>query len=99
MKPAEEPYNPTNRETPGPTEDENRIGLTGKPRAVLIKTVVDECRSKSDSPTFCSCYANAMADSLSIKELNEASAAGNVETGITALRPKLEAAAKRCVTN
>ncbi|MGC1346703.1 MAG: hypothetical protein WA863_11520 [Methyloceanibacter sp.] len=99
LKPAEEPYNPTNPETPGPTEDENRIGLTGKPRAVLIKTVVDECRSKSDSPTFCSCYANAMADSLSIKELNEASAAGNVETGITALRPKLEAAAKRCVTN
>ena len=78
-------------------EDENRIGLTGEARAAFIKSAIDECRSKSASPTFCSCYANAMADSLSIKELKETSAAGNREAAMIALRPKLEAAAKRCV--
>ena len=53
----------------------------------------------SASPTYCSCYANAMADSLSIKELKEMSAAGNQEAAMTALRPKLEAASRRCPTN
>ena len=79
-------------------EDENRIGLTGEGRAAFIKSAIEECNSRSASVN-CSCYANAMADSLSIKELKEASALGNRDVGTTALRPKLEAAAKRCATN
>jgi hypothetical protein len=75
-------------------EDENRIGLTGEGRAAFIKSAIEECNRQSASVN-CSCYANAMADSLSIKELKEASAL-NRTAGTSALRPKLEAAAKRC---
>jgi hypothetical protein len=39
--------------------------------------------------------ANAMTDSVSIKELKEISA----PEGMIALRPKMEAATKRCLTN
>ena len=88
----------TNPGSSGNMEDENRIGLTGEVRAAFIKTAIEECNSRSASVN-CSCYANAMADSLSIKELKEASALGNRDVGATALRPKLEAAAKRCQTN
>ena len=54
-------------------EDENRIGLTGEARGAFIKSAIEECNRRS-APINCSCYANAMADSLSIKELKEASA-------------------------
>jgi len=40
-----------------------------------------------------------MADSISIKELKETSAAGTQEAGMIALRPKIDAAAKRCPAN
>ena len=54
-------------------EDENRIGLTGEGREAFIKSAIEECNRRS-APINCSCYAIAMADSLSIKELKEASA-------------------------
>ena len=98
LKPAEERPAVTNPESSGTMEDENRIGLTGEGRAAFIKSAIEQCNRQSASVN-CSCYANAMADSLSIKELKEASALGNRGAGTTALRPKLEAAAKRCVTN
>jgi len=60
---------------------------------------VKACRSKSGSQTFCSCYANAFADSVSIQELKEMSAIGNQEAEVTALRPKIEAATRRCSAN
>ena len=94
LKPAEERPAVTNPESSGTMEDENRIGLTGEGRAAFIKSAIEECNRQSPSVN-CSCYANAMADSLSIKELKEASALGN--RGV--VTPKLEAAAKRCVTN
>ena len=94
LKPAEERPAVTNPESSGTMEDENRIGLTGEGRAAFIKSAIEECNRQSASVN-CSCYANAMADSLSIKELKEASALGNRGVGT----PKLEAAAKRCVTN
>ena len=94
LKPAEERPAMTNPESSGTMEDENRIGLTGEGRAAFIKSAIEECNRRSASVN-CSCYANAMADSLSIKELKEASALGN--RGV--VTPKLEAAAKRCVTN
>ena len=101
LKPVEERPDLTNPGMSETNEDENRIGLTGKARATFVKAATDECNRASNAarPTNCSCYANAMADSLSIKELKETSASGNREAGMTALRPKLEAAAKRCLTN
>jgi hypothetical protein len=72
--------------------DENRIGLTGEYRAAFIQVTIDECNKSSNSapPTYCGCYANALADSVSIKELKE---------GMTALLPKISAAGKRCRTS
>jgi len=86
LKPAEERPDVANPESSGIVEDENRIGLTGEGRAAFIKSIIEECNGRS-APLNCSCYANAIADSVSIKEMR---------AGMTALRPKLEAAAKRC---
>jgi hypothetical protein len=98
LKPAEERPDLTNPGMSGVMEDENRFGLTGEGRAAFIKSVIEECNQRS-AQINCSCYANAMADNLSIKELKEVSALGNRDVATTALRPKLEAAAKRCPTN
>ena len=68
LKPAEERPDVTNPGRSGVMEDENRIGLTGEGRAAFIKSAIEECNRRS-APLNCSCYANAMADSLSIKEL------------------------------
>ena len=76
----------------GATEDQNRIGLTGEIRAAFIKYAINECNKVSNSATVCSCCANAMADRLSLKELEEASANQT-------LWPKLVEARKRCLTN
>ena len=97
LKPADGSRDSSNPGTSAPLQGENRIGLTGQARADFIKSAIEGCRSKSASPTFCSCYANALADSLSIEELKETSAGGNREAAVITLRPKLEAAAKRCV--
>ena len=83
LKPAEEPATRRTQEHQHLMEGENRIGLTGQARADFIKSAIEECRSKSASPTFCSCYANALADSLSVKELKETSAAGNREAALS----------------
>ena len=108
LKPAEEPRETTtpgvsgiegenrvdliNPGMSGATEDENRIGLTGGVRAAFIKYAINECNKVSNSATVCSCGANAMADRLSLKELEEASANQT-------LWPKLAEARKRCLTN
>src|SRR5262249_28120516 len=97
LKPVEgSPITPTE---PGNSEsvDENHIGLTGEARTAFINSALDACNKSS--PTFCSCYANAMADSLSMAELKQMSTAGNEEDRGIAFRPKLEAAARRCRTN
>ena len=98
LKPVEGSYDPTK---PDMSEgvNENHLGLTGEARTAFINSAIDACNKSSASPTYCSCYANAMAESLSIKELKEMSAAGNQEAGMAALRPKLEAASRRCPTN
>jgi hypothetical protein len=105
LKPSEEsrPSNPGPSEETRPTnpgtsegmEDENRIGLTGEARKTFITRAIEECNRQSAGIN-CSCYANAMADSITIKELKEASALGNQEVD---MRPTIEAANKRCQTN
>jgi hypothetical protein len=97
MKPTEEPHDLTNPGTSQGMEDENRIGLTGEARAAFINSAIDNCKTASSA--YCSCYANAMADSVTIKELKDLSIPGNREAGMIALRPKIDAAAKRCLTN
>jgi hypothetical protein len=77
-------------------QDNKGIGVTGQARSDFITLVIEGCRSQSGSPTFCSCYANALADSLSAEELRDTSAAANRQAAMSALRPKIEAAAKRC---
>jgi hypothetical protein len=98
--PTRESQAPTNSGAPEGAEDENPVGLTGEARSNFIKATMDECnrRSNSPQPTYCSCFANDMADNVSIKELKEISAPGNQQAGMIALRPKIEAAAKRCVS-
>src|SRR5262249_16919022 len=82
LKPTETPPTEERRQVnPGMSpdmEDENHLGLTGGNRAAFIKSTIDECNKRSTaSPTSCSCFANALADSVSMKELEEASSAGN----------------------
>jgi hypothetical protein len=98
LNPAEGSYHPTE---PGGSEswDETRVGLTGETRARFIEKAVDACTRSARSESYCSCYANVMADSLSIKDLNAMSAAGNQGSVMTAIRPKLEDAGRRCMTN
>jgi hypothetical protein len=98
LNPAEGSYHPTEPGSSG-SLDENRIGLMGETRTSFIDKAIDACTKNSGSPTYCSCYANAMADSLSIKELKELSTAGNQGSGMTALRSKLEEASRRCMAN
>jgi len=99
LKPTEEPREVTNPESSGVTEDENRVGLMGEARAAFIKSAIEECNKRLSENVNCSCYADAVADNLSVKELKEVSALGNQEAVTTALGPKLEAAAKSCPTN
>jgi hypothetical protein len=79
-------------------EDAKRRGLTGRSRASFIKSATEECNKRS-ATIDCSCYADAVADYISIGELEEAAGLKNREAAITALRPKLEAAAKSCLKN
>ena len=79
-------------------QDLKRVGLTGQGRANFIKSATEECNKRS--PTIdCSCYASAVADYITIEELEEASGVKDRQAAITALRPKLEAAAKSCLKN
>jgi hypothetical protein len=96
LKPAVEPHDVPNSGVPEVTEDENRIGLTGEARVAFIKSATEECNKRANSapPPYCSCYANAMADSVSVRELK--TAAESREAGMTALQPKLATAARRC---
>ena len=94
LTPADEPQNPTNPAMPGTTLGGQRLGLTGEARTVFINKTIDECNSVLDSSTVCSCYANEMANSVSIDELKELYT--NWNAGMTMLRPKIEAARQRC---
>ena len=87
LKPVEERPDVTNPGMSRDNEGNSSIGLTGEAREVFVNSAIDECKKKATSSTYCSCYANAIADSVSVKELME---------GIAALRPKADAAAKRC---
>ena len=87
LKPGEGRPATNNPEMSDEIEDNNHIGLTGEARAAFIKSAIDECNKKTTSSTYYSCYANAIADSVSVKELME---------GMAALRPKADAATKSC---
>jgi hypothetical protein len=79
-------------------QDPKRIGLTGQGRVAFIKSATEECNRRA-SKVDCSCYANAVADYITIDELEAAYGLKNQEAAIISLRPKLEAAAKSCLRN
>jgi len=89
LKPAQGMTNPGMSEgNNGMSEvmgDENRIGLTGEYRAAFIQVTIDECNKSSNSapPTYCGCYANALADSISTKELKEGMTAQKIAAART----------------
>ena len=85
-------------EMSGDMGDKSRIGLTGDRRAAFIKSATEECNKRS-AQINCSCYANALADYISINELEQASGFKNRQATMTALQPKLEAAEKGCMKN
>jgi hypothetical protein len=87
LKPVEERPDLTNPGMPRENEGNNSIGLTGEARAAFVNSAIDECKKNTTSSTYCACYANAIADSVSVKELMG---------GMADLRPKANAAAKRC---
>ena len=89
---------PTNPEMSGGTRNKNRTGLTGERRAAFIKATTEECNKRSANIN-CGCYANAVADYISIIELEQASGFKNRQAAMTAMQPKLEAAAKGCLKN
>jgi hypothetical protein len=82
----------------GETQDPKRMGLTGQGRVAFIKAATEECNRRA-AKIDCSCYANAVADYITIDELEAASGLKNQEAAIIVLRPKLEAAAKSCLKN
>ena len=88
----------TNPSDSSEMRDARRIGLTGQRRANFIKSASEECNKRS-ATIDCLCYANAVADYITIEELEEASGVKDRKSAITALRPKLEAAAKSCLKN
>ena len=99
LKPAEEPRgSPEKPEAGSANEDESRRALSGADRAAFIKTTIEEC-SRRTNRIDCSCYANAIADDVSIAELKAISSSENREMAVTMLRPQMEAAVKRCSTN
>jgi hypothetical protein len=98
LEPTEERPDLTNPRRSGVMEGENGVSLTGEARTAFLKSTIDECnKGRISAQTYCSCYANAMADSVSMKELAETTAA--TEARMIALQPKMTAAAKRCMTN
>ena len=91
LEPAEIP-NP-NSDVP---EDDDGVGKSGQTSTDFVHSVTEVCRSQSSSSTFCSCYAKNLENSLSIEELKQASSAASPDAALATLRPKMEAAAKRC---
>jgi hypothetical protein len=82
LKPAQGMTNHGMSEVMG---DENRVGLTGEYRAAFIQVTIDECNKSSNSapPTYCGCYATALADSISTKELKEGMTAQRIAAART----------------
>ena len=92
LEPADGVPNPNSNMS----ESDDSIGEFGQTSTDFVHSVIEVCRSKSGSSTFCSCYAKALENSLSIEELKQASSAASHDSALAFLRPKMEAAAKRC---
>jgi len=85
----------------------NDPGLTGTARSAFIEEAIRTCLKKQKGDPinkgilesilsqYCKCYANGMADRISINELKSLSAVRPAEA-VVAMQPKIEAAAKPC---
>ena len=92
LEPANEVPNPNSNVSEG----DDGFGKSGQTSTDFVHSVIEVCRSQSSSPTFCACYAKALENSLSLEELKQASSAASPDAALATLRPKMEAAAKRC---
>ena len=93
---ALEPVNGVPNPNSNVSEGDYGVGESGQTSTDFVHSVIEGCRSQSGSSTFCSCYAKALENSLSIEELKQASSAASPDAALASLRPKMEAAAKRC---
>jgi hypothetical protein len=86
--------------------NDNKVGLVGPARSSFVKGVADSCLreqnrkplpiSASSVAQYCKCYANGLADRLSVSQLNAQEKMGERERG-AAMKPIVESAAKPCV--
>jgi hypothetical protein len=91
--------------------DDNHPGLTGTTRSTFVEGATGTCLKKANgdpankgiSPSilsqYCSCYANLLADSVSIKELKALSHAESDGVRLAMVQPQIDAAANHCLPN
>jgi hypothetical protein len=83
--------------------NEGTEGLTARTRSAFVDTAIDTCVKQSDNKNFsaekiaqyCRCYANGMADRVSINELKYIHNMKQ-EQAQAALQPKIDAADNAC---
>jgi hypothetical protein len=91
--------------------DDNHPGLTGTTRSTFVEGTLGTCLKKANgdpankriSPSiisqYCNCYANLLADSVSIKELKALYHAKSDGVRLTMAQPQIDAAANHCLPN
>src|SRR3974377_1215475 len=91
--------------------DDNHPGLSGTMRSTFVEGAIGTCLKKANgdpankgiSPSiisqYCNCYANLLADSVSIKELKALSHAESDAVRLTMAQPQIDAAANHRLPN
>jgi hypothetical protein len=91
--------------------DDNHPGLTGTTRSTFVEGAIGTCLKKANgdpankgiSPSiisqYCNCYANLLADSVSIKELKALYHAESDGVRLAMAQPQIDAAANHCLPN
>jgi hypothetical protein len=72
-------------------------GLTGSDRTDFIKASLAACHEHGSREAFCACYSNAVADSISVKQLKSLMAMG-ASAAQAELKPIEDAVTRRCLS-
>jgi hypothetical protein len=90
-----------------PKPQDSTVGLTGVERSSFVEGATNNClREQQRNPLplspsaisqYCKCYANGVADRLSVNQIKAQEAMGPTEQA-AAMRPLIEAAARPCTT-
>ena len=91
----------------GMAQDNDSVGLTGTVRSSLIEEIVGGCLREQSRrqlaftaaaiSQYCRCYANGVADRLSVNELKRQRAMSLKEQDV-AMEPIVQAAGRQCVS-